>query len=52
MTVAPKVTIKQDEAQMVAHALRFYSQHNPHLKRSHRWRAAMLANAVERRNTG
>lgn len=47
-----KVAIKPDEAQTVAHALRFFAQHNPHLKRTARWRAAMLANAIERRNTG
>ena len=47
-----KVAIKPDEAIDVVHALRYAAQYNPHLKRTKRWRMAMLANAIERRNTG
>lgn len=43
------VAIKPNEVADVVQALRHAAQHQPHLKRTRRWRLAMLANALERR---
>lgn len=43
------VAVKPCEVELLVHSLRFAAQHQPHLKRTRRWRLAMLANALERR---
>lgn len=43
------VAIKANEVEAVVHALRYAAQCQPNLKRTRRWRLAMLANAIERR---
>lgn len=44
-----KVAIDAKEVGDLVQALRYAAQHQPHLKRTKRWRLAMLANAIERR---
>lgn len=44
-----EVAIKPGEVEAVVQAMRYAATHQPHLKRTRRWRLAMLANALERR---
>lgn len=43
------VALKPNEIQDVVHVLRHAAAYQPGLKRTKRWRLAMIANAIERR---